>query len=180
MKVLGLIPARGGSKRLPRKNILDFCGKPLIVWTIEAARKALLITETWVSTEDAEISQIAKDYGANVLYRPPALAQDDTRSADVVRHVLTMLPRFDYVCLLQPTSPLRTPDDIDECVKLAFKIGECVSVCGTEQNGAVYVLSTERHWPADWTVLYQMPAERSIDINTDEDFRKAEEYGRKD
>lgn len=171
MRVLALIPARGGSKRLPRKNIRELCGKPLIAWTIETANQSKLITETWVSTEDMEIAQISKDWGAKVLHRPSDLARDDTSTIDVVNHAIGILPQFDYVCLLQPTSPLRTVEDVDECIKHAFELGECVSCeYPSISNGAVYVFKPEARIPN--SVFRIIP--HCVDIDTEADFMEAE------
>ncbi len=117
MKVLGLIPARGGSKGVPRKNIKNLCGKPLIQYAIEAAQQANVLTEIMVSTEDEEIAEVAKQSGAQVPFiRPMVLAGDKSPTIDVVLHVLEEYQKlgknFDAVCLLQATNPLRTADTI--------------------------------------------------------------------
>jgi len=116
-KILAVIPARGGSKGIPRKNIKNIGGKPLIAWTIEEAKKSKYIDRLILSSEDKEIIQVAKDYGCDVPFtRPINLAQDTTPSVDVLLHAIDMLPDYDYVLLLQPTSPLRDVDDIDGCI----------------------------------------------------------------
>ena len=118
-KILGLIPARGGSKGLPRKNIKDLAGKPLIAWTIEEALKSKFLNTVIVSTEDKEIANIALHYGAQVPFlRPTELAQDNSLRNDVINHALTELSGYDYLVLLQPTSPLRSNVHIDEAVKI--------------------------------------------------------------
>lgn len=124
-KILGIITARGGSKGIPRKNIKELCGKPLIAYTIEAAKKSAYLTRCVVSTDDNEIAEISKRYGADVLFmRPTELAQDDSTSIQVVQHALKKLEddfgeEYDFVMILQPTSPLRTSEDIDESIKIA-------------------------------------------------------------
>ncbi|WP_061218222.1 cytidylyltransferase domain-containing protein [Leptospira weilii] len=136
-KILGLIPARGGSKGIPRKNIKLIAGKPLIVWTIEAALKSKYLTSIVVSTDDFEIAEIAKQSGASVPFlRPSELATDYSSGIDPVLHALDNLPEFDYVMLLQPTSPLRTSTDIDDCIEFAMKrkTNSVVSVCETQEN----------------------------------------------
>lgn len=121
MKTFALIPARGGSKGIPRKNIKLIAGKPLIAWTIEAALRSSLLSAVVVSTDDPEIADIARRAGAQVPFmRPAELAQDQTPGLDPVLHALDQLPQFDSVLLLQPTSPLRTKDDIDACLQLAL------------------------------------------------------------
>ena len=112
-----IIPARGGSKGVPRKNIKNLCGKPLIQYAIEAAQQANVLTEIMVSTEDEEIAEVAKQSGAQVPFiRPMVLAGDKSPTIDVVLHVLEEYQKlgksFDAVCLLQATNPLRTADTI--------------------------------------------------------------------
>jgi CMP-N-acetylneuraminic acid synthetase len=115
-----LIPARGGSKGLPRKNVRPLAGKPLICYSIEAALRSRCIRGCFVSTEDPEISSIASACGATVIERPLALAGDETSSEDVCLHALDALASRsgtpDYFVLLQPTSPLRTHHHIDDCI----------------------------------------------------------------
>ena len=102
-KFLGVIPARGGSKGVPRKNIRDLAGRPLIAWTIAEAKKSRYLDRCIVSTEDAEIKKIAEEFGGEVPFlRPKEMAQDSTASIDVVLDVLEKLPGYDYVVLLQP------------------------------------------------------------------------------
>lgn len=116
--VLAIIPARGGSKGVPRKNIRDVAGKPLIAWTIEAANQSLLVDRVVVSTDDQEIADTAVRWGAEVPFlRPIELAQDSTPGILPVIHMLTeILPHYDLVVLLQPTSPLRSVEDIDGAI----------------------------------------------------------------
>lgn len=121
--ILGLIPARGGSKGVPRKNIRILNGKPLLAYTAEAALTAKTLTRVVLSTEDEEIAEIGRDCGLHVPFmRPADLAEDNTPSLAVVRHALETLladgETYDAVCLLQPTNPLRRSDDIDGCVRL--------------------------------------------------------------
>lgn len=119
MRILGIIPARGGSKGIPQKNIKNFNGKPLISWTIETALQCPLISETIVSTESQEIADIAKSYGARVPFmRPSELAKDSTPGIEPVLHAIQQLPEYDWILLLQPTSPLRTTDDICGIINL--------------------------------------------------------------
>ena len=114
MKVLAVIPARGGSKGIPRKNIKPLAGKPLIAWTIESVLQARGMGRVIVSTEDEEIAAVARQYGAAVPFmRPLALALDDTPGIAPVLHAIEQLPSFEWVLLLQPTSPLRSVDDIE-------------------------------------------------------------------
>jgi CMP-N-acetylneuraminic acid synthetase len=124
MNVLALIPARGGSKGIPRKNIAPCAGKPLIAWTCDAAKEATCLTRTIVSTDDREIAEVAAAHGAAAPFlRPSELATDSARSVDVANHALDWLEReqgwrADVLVLLQPTSPLRTARHIDEAFAL--------------------------------------------------------------
>jgi len=124
---IALIPARGGSRGLPRKNTADLCGKPLIAWTIEAALKSATMTHVFVTTEDDEIADLATRHGATVIARPARLATDDARTEDVVQHALDAIDErgiaVRYFALLQPTSPLRDERHIDELVAGALKAG---------------------------------------------------------
>ncbi len=122
-KFLAVITARGGSKGLPRKNIRELCGKPLIAWTIEQAKNSKYLDRAIVSTDDEEIAEISKKYGGDVPFlRPKELALDTTSSIDVLQHIVDFLhkigERYDYVMLLQPTSPLRKEEDIDNSIRL--------------------------------------------------------------
>jgi len=136
--VLAIIPARGGSKRLPRKNLMALAGKPLIAWTIEAALKSSLIDYVLVSTDDDEIADVSNEYGAMVPFlRPASLASDSATSNDVILHALDALDEeFDIALLLQPTSPLRGHYHIDEALeRLVLKAAEgIVSVTPCEHS----------------------------------------------
>jgi len=121
--ILAIIPARGGSKGLPRKNILPLGGKPLIAWTIDAAKDSEYIDELILSSDDDEIISIAKKYGCNVPFkRPKRFATDESTTIDVLFHSIQFFKNrsigFDYLVLLEPTSPLRKTIDIDSAIKL--------------------------------------------------------------
>jgi CMP-N,N'-diacetyllegionaminic acid synthase len=135
LKVFGLIPARGGSKGIPRKNIKLIGGKPLIVWTIEAALRSSKLDGVVVSTDDAEIAEVARCAGAQVPFmRPAELAQDHTPGLDPVIHALDQLPQYNSVLLLQPTSPLRNTEDIDGCLSLVERTNAKSVVSVTEAD----------------------------------------------
>lgn len=123
-RILAVIPARGGSKGLPRKNILNCAGKPLLAWTVEAAQKSTYVDRVLVSTESQEIADVAETCGAWVPFlRPAALAQDESTLEQVVKDIIDKLQgsyEFDYVMALQPTSPLRTSLHIDQAVEKFF------------------------------------------------------------
>lgn len=121
-RILGLIPARGGSKGLPQKNIMPLLGKPLIEWTIEDAKQSRYLDYFLVTTDDLQIAEVAKKAGAPVPFmRPSDLATDTATSSDVIIHAIDFLKNqgelFDYFVLLEPTSPLREPEDIDLAIQ---------------------------------------------------------------
>lgn len=118
MEILGLIPARGGSKGIPQKNLAPLAGRPLLAWTCEAARGASALTRVVVSTDDDAIAAEAERCGVETLRRPRGLAADDTRMLAAVEHALDELGEPDAIVLLQPTSPLRGARHIDEAVAL--------------------------------------------------------------
>jgi CMP-N-acetylneuraminic acid synthetase len=131
--VIALIPARGGSRRVPRKNLRAAGGKPLIAWTIEAAKHACCVDRVVVSTDDREIADVSRQYGAEIPFlRPAALSTDSATSAAVVKHALRELGVHEAsdasFVLLQPTSPLRTSGDIDEAALLLERTAAVVSV----------------------------------------------------
>lgn len=140
-RLLAIIPARGGSKRLPGKNILDLAGKPLIAWTIEAAKKSKYIDRVVVSTDDDQISEISKKYGADIPFlRPVELSTDKASSIDVVTHTVIFLEDkndvYDFVVLLQPTSPMRDSQHIDEAISFmnSQHADSIVSVCEVDHS----------------------------------------------
>lgn len=228
MHVLTVITARGGSTTLPRKNILPFCGKPMIAYSIEAAlnarRAGAPIDRVIVSTDDVEIADISRKFGADVPFmRPPELAKSDTPSLPVVQHAIAFAEQeraftYDWILLLQPTSPLRTEDDILAALALIAESGTTAVISITSANashprklklivegilqpfqddgfqpvrrqdfgydvyrtnGAIYlarrdVLMQEGSFYGNCPRPLIMPAERSIDIDTQLDFDMAE------
>lgn len=132
MSLLAIIPARGGSKGIPRKNIKPLMGKPLIGWSIDAAKQASCVDRLIISTEDEEIASVARGLGADVPFmRPAELAADETPGIAPVLHAIEQLPVYDWVLLLQPTSPLRSAEDIDGIWQFCQERGapSAVSVC---------------------------------------------------
>lgn len=132
MRVLGIIPARGGSKEIPRKNLAPLQGKPLLAYTAEAALKSKRLAKVLLSTDDEEIADIGRRFGLDVPFlRPAALAQDHSPTIDVLLDVLARLQSsgdtYDAVFTLQPTNPLRTVADIDGAIELMESTG-CDSV----------------------------------------------------
>ena len=133
---LAVIPARGGSKRLPRKNLLDLCGKPLIAWSIEAGIKSKYLDAIVLSSDDSEILKIGEDYKIQTIKRPQKLASDIASSVDVVKHVIKNLESYEYIVLLQPTSPLRDSSHIDEAIELLENknADAIISVCEMDHS----------------------------------------------
>jgi CMP-N,N'-diacetyllegionaminic acid synthase len=137
MSLLAVIPARGRSKGILEKNIKLLSGKPLIAWTIEAAKQAHCIDRFIVSTDDPKIKEVAEQYGAEVPFlREAKFATDESPSIDLVLDVAQKLPGFDWMLLLQPTSPLRTSSDIDNIFKFCqdHKVSSAVSVCEASEH----------------------------------------------
>lgn len=221
-KVLAIIPARGGSKGLPGKNIKELCGKPLIAWSIEQAKSCSDIDRMVVSTDDKGIADVARKYGAEVPFmRPAELANDTASTTDVIFHAINWLKEHqdfqsEYILLLQPTSPLRIAEDIEGAIRmLKDKDAQAVvSVCETDHhpwwsstlpenssmkdflrpeilnkcrqdlpvfyqlNGAIYLADTDYLHECNGffgpdTFAYKMPESRSVDIDSDLDFKLA-------
>jgi len=140
-RILGIIPARGGSKGIPHKNIMKICDKPLIAYSIEAAKESKYIDYILVSTDDTCIKEVSLRYGAKVPFlRPDEISTDRAKSIDVVLHGIDYLKEhnenFHYVILLQPTSPLRTSDDIDTAIESVIEANKdsLISVCECSEN----------------------------------------------
>jgi len=134
---LAVIPARGGSKRLPRKNVLNLSGKPLISWSIEAAKQSRYIDDIVVSSDDDEILDIARSFNVTALKRPAKFSTDTATTFEVVEHLIKNFEKqYTHLILLQPTSPLRESEDIDKAIEfLAKKNADAVvSVCEMEHS----------------------------------------------
>lgn len=150
MKTIGVILARGGSKRLPKKNIMQMCGCPLIYYTIAAAKKSD-ITDVVVSSDDDEILRTAEKYDTECIKRPSELAQDETPSFLALKHAVESIEhkkkiKYEKVVLLQPTSPLRSADMINQCLFInsdAVATLERTDVNEFKLNGAVFVIKRE-------------------------------------
>ncbi len=162
MRVLGLIPARGGSKGVPRKNVRPLGGKPLIGYSIDAALEAKRVDRVLVSTEDEEIASISKSLGAEVPFlRPALLAQDEIPMLPVIVHAIEAVIAEGWVpdalCLLQPTFPFRRPEDIDACIEaLEAQAADCV----------ISVHRVPAHFNPHW-VYFERP-DGSLQLSTGE------------
>lgn len=221
-RVVCIIPARGGSKGLRGKNIKDLLGKPLIAYSIEQAKESKYIDRVIVSTEDSVIAEVSKKYGAEVPFiRPKELARDDSSTINVLLHAVDWLKKneeylFDILVLLHATTPLRSVEDIDNCIELLVeknadnvfsvtkahrnpyfnmvevsedkhvrlvKKGNFVTRQSApkvfDMNSSIYVwrkdsLEKKKGIFLEKTCIYEMPKERSIDIDDDLDFKIAE------
>lgn len=133
---LAIIPARGGSKRLPRKNLLDLAGQPLVAWSIEAGLNSKYIDNVVVSSDDVEILAISKRYNAETIVRPVELASDTATTFDAIQHTIDNVKRYDYIVLLQATTPLRDEKQIDEAIELleSKNADAIVSVCEMDHS----------------------------------------------
>lgn len=214
-KVLGLIPARGGSKRVPLKNLQKLGDRSLLEITIGQALASTLIDKVVVSSDDSSILHAAENAGAGILVRPESLACDDTPGIAPVIHALQVFDNFDYIVLLQATSPFRLVADIDNAIRLCLEkqAQACVSVCQPQHhpawmfninergilqpiqqgkipprsqdlppcyalNGAIYVAERDaviemNGFIGERTIPYEMPADRSLDIDTEYDLKLA-------
>ena len=217
-KIIAIIPARGGSKRIPEKNIRLLAGKPLIAYTILAAKESKYLDDFYVSTNSIRIMKVAKRYGAKIIRRPNRLATDKSPMIDVIIHSLDWMEkrniRPEIIVVLQPTSPLRDSKDIDNAINL-FKKSKCHSVVSVVEaplfwgfilkgtyirpifskrylktrsqnlpktflpNGAIFISTPEnirkyKSFYTNKTIPYIMPKEKSVDIDTIEDFVLAE------
>ena len=221
MKLLGVVPARGGSKGIPRKNLVELAGRPLLDWTIDAARQSHL-DRVIVSTDDDEIAAHAEHRGVEVPFRrPKEISDDNALTIDVVLHAVSALgEEFDAVMVLQPTSPLRMVSDINACLKMlsessADSVISVVNVGGHHparmkfiesgflidppfaeeienqprqnlrsmyiRNGAIYLTRVSvlksRSFQGKNCLAYEMPSERSVNIDTFMDLKIAEFLG---
>ena len=138
---LCIIPARGGSKRIPRKNIKEFCGKPLIAYSIEIAIKSNLFNKIVVSTDDEEIAKISKNYGAEILYRPKELADDYAGSIEVFEHAINELNKnneFRYACMIYPTAPFLQIEYLKKGLEEVKNSDACYSFSATTYDFPIF------------------------------------------
>lgn len=181
---IGVILARAGSKRIPGKNTKLFGGVPLVQWAMIEAKRAENIDRVIVYTDDRDIATIAFDEHVTCIRRPSELSQDGTTSYETLIGLIDAARLHgDMIVLLQPTSPLRIAEDIEKTVKLAMtminRIAVSVEIGKKDANGAVYVANASwilagGNWDTDKPIRYDMPASRSHDIDTLEDFDRAE------
>ena len=183
VRCLGVVPARGGSKRIPNKNLRPLAGKPLIQWTIEAAEQAESLTDWIVSTEDYEIGRVASSLRAYVIRRPEELADDLASSDSVALHALEWMGRdsYDIVCVLHPTNPIRSPEHIDQAIATLWA-STAPSLASVEyakrsyrHNASIYAAKVPfATLYSDGTIPYLMDKRHSVDIDDEIDFKLAE------
>ena len=215
-RVTALIPARAGSRGIPRKNVRLLAGKPLVAWTIEASLSSDAVDCTYISTNDPEVAVIAADYGCEVLRRPNEISDDTASADDVIRHFLDETNASGSLVYLQPTSPMRSGNDIDSAIKLlaSGRSQAVFSVCVAAEkpewmyrmrqdllldpiladssrsrrqdlakayllNGAIYAFRLPSYHRVGklrelQALGYEMPSERSIDIDGEREWRMAE------
>ena len=184
MRIVCIIPARGGSKRIPRKNIMEFCGKPLIVWSIEQAKASQYIEDVYVSSDDDEILRVSTEHGAIKIKRPSQYAVDSALSEPVLAHALGNMDNPDIVVFLQATSPIRGAEDIDDAITQFLMSGKdsLFSISTSqEENGSIYIFKSEifkkcRNRKAGCTTVYVMPQWKSKEIDYPEDIGVCEHY----
>lgn len=221
-RVVAIIPARAGSKGIINKNIIDFCGKPLVAWSIEQAKNAQNVEEVFVSTDGENIAEIAQEYGAKVIRRPKELASDVASSEDALLHAINEIRKemkIDNILFLQATSPVRLCEDIEQAIDIFFReqydslfsmsILEDYCLWKKEgkklvswtydymnrgrrqereklylENGSIYVFKSklieETHNRLGGKIgMYEMPLERSGEIDSEDDITICENYMRK-
>ncbi len=181
---IAIIPARGGSRRIPRKNIRPFFGKPIIAYSIEVARDCGIFDKVVVSTEDEEIAEIAIKHGAHVLIRPKYLAQDEIGTQEVMTHAMNAYPTYDLACCIYPTAPMLAIEDIEHGHAILFMglgLDYAMSV-----NAEPLYDAGQFYWGHSRAFFHRAPLigprtamipidkDRVCDINTNEDWVRAE------
>jgi len=184
---LCLIPARAGSKGLPGKNTREFHGISLLSWTVESAIASRVFNEIAVTTDDPEVKKIAKSFGVTVLDRPIEVAQDASLASDYLKYHSQLIKKFEFMMLLQVTSPLRNTHDIQESFRVLTESNDEDTVLITltkdlfRVNGAIFAAKTLTLENLEYEFLkgkvkaYIMPQERSVDIDTLMDFNRAKD-----
>lgn len=184
VNAVGIIPARGGSTRVPRKNVAVLCGKPLVAWAIDAALGSAFVgpDRVYVSTDDEEIAGVAIAFGARVIHRPPALGADDAWTEPVIQHAVLEVERagtpVELIAWLNPCVPQLQSADIDRAISMLLDddLREVVSVGQTgRSNSAVRALKRETLFQRRLSVHFGVLSLPYVDINTQDDFLRAAE-----
>lgn len=183
MRSIAVIPARGGSVRIPRKNIKDFMGKPIIAYSIQAAEASGLFSDIIVSTEDDEIAEVAQQYGANVLVRPKTLADSKTGTQEVMQHAAKLIDA-DLLCCIYPTSPLMDVTDLvvghhamrKPGTLFTFSVGlDPLHDAGQFYWGTRWAFLNGAPLISIYTTMVPIDKGRDCDINFQSDWHRAEE-----
>lgn len=181
---IAVIPARGGSRRIPRKNIRLFHGKPIIAYSIEVANRSMLFDRVWVSTEDSEIAEVATAHGANALYRPRELAKDEVGTQEVMKHAVIALGVDDVACCIYPCAPLLKDFSLRSALRLLtdgtprdyiVPIGTWLRDPGQFYMGSADAFREGRPLIGKETGLVRIDPSTDCDINTEEDWLRAEQ-----
>lgn len=178
-KIVALIPARIGSKRLPEKNIRLINNRPMVSYAINACKKSGLIEKVYVSTESEKIGAIAQSYGAAVIDRPEELAEDNVSTQRVIQHFASVVSDFDIVVSMQANSPGVKPENIDKAIKLLIdnNLWEVRSVDSRGlEHGAIWVLKRDTIFWNGLSVYFGVITDDTPDIHTDDDLKNAEKY----
>ncbi len=182
MKAVAIIPARGGSRRIPRKNLMEFRGHPIIAYSIKAAQDSGLFGRIIVSTDDEEISEIAQDYEASAIIRPAHLAEDDVGTQRVVQHAIKICVNTDIACCIYPTAPLMSPADLHRAMDAvrtgstyAFSVGTTPSLHDAGQFYMGWAWAFREGVPliGTKTAMIEVDEDRDCDINTMDDWNRA-------
>ena len=182
MRIVCIIPARGGSKRIPQKNIMKFCGKQLIAWSIEQAKASRYIDEVYVSSDDDEILKVSKEHSASIIKRPKELATDSSISEDALLHALDYMDNPDVVVFLQATSSVRQTKDIEDALThfITRDADSLFSVSpDLEENGSIYIFKVDafmkyKNRKAGHSMAYIMPWWKSWEIDSPKDVKVCE------
>jgi len=188
MAVIAMIPARGGSQRILKKNIRTFHGKPIIAYSIRAAQLSTIFDRVVVNTDDEEIGEVAAKYGAEVYFRAPRYGRNEVGTQEVMREYLETAGHADgYACCIYATSPLMDPEDLHFGYQLlqieggltryVFSVttaGVCIADAGQWYWGEISAFINRQPLVGEYTRVFQTPGERVCDINTEEDWGRAE------
>tara|TARA_E500000178_G_scaffold327210_2_gene356104 strand:+ start:1193 stop:1774 length:582 start_codon:yes stop_codon:yes gene_type:complete len=186
-KFIAIVPARIGSKRLKMKNLREFNGKPLFLWSMMSAKKSKYIDRIYLSTDSKKINTIAFKNGFKIYnLRSKKLSTDKTTSSELILNIFSRIKeKFDFFILLQPTSPLRQSTDIDYAIKRIVQKNKkslvSVNAKNNRNNGAIYIqnisfFKKNKKFRYKNSMIYKMPAKKSIDIDTKKDFDQALKY----
>ncbi len=188
MNVVALIPARGGSQRIKKKNIRLFHGKPIIAYSIRAAQLSTIFDRVVVNTDDEEIGEVAANYGAEVYFRDARYGKDEVGTQEVMREYLETAGYADgYACCIYATSPLMEPEDLHfgyqllqleaQLTRYVFSVttaGVCIADAGQWYWGKVGAFINRQPLVSEYTRVFPIPSERVCDINVEEDWKRAE------